>query len=39
MGAIFVQLSIGALILCLAVYGALTLFNPPPCNLGIGALL
>jgi hypothetical protein len=38
-GGIFILYSLGALVLCLAVYGALALFNPPPCNLGIGALL
>jgi hypothetical protein len=37
--AMFVWLSLGALIWCLAVYGAWALFNPPPCNLGVGALL
>jgi hypothetical protein len=35
----FVWLSLGALVWCLAVYGAWALFNAPPCNLGIGALL
>jgi uncharacterized membrane protein YbjE (DUF340 family) len=39
MGATFVWYSLAALILCLAVYGALALFNTPTCNLGIGALL
>jgi hypothetical protein len=38
-GGLFVWFSLGALIWCFAVYGAWVLFNPPPCNLGVGALL
>jgi hypothetical protein len=30
---------VGALILCLAAYGAWALIYPPKCELGIGALL
>jgi hypothetical protein len=35
----FIWLAVGFLILCFAIYGAWVLFNPPQCELGIGALL
>jgi hypothetical protein len=36
---LFACLTAGAAIWCLAIYGAWVMFNPPKCELGIGALL
>jgi hypothetical protein len=36
---LFAWFVVGALILCLAGYGAWTMFAPGQCNLGVGALL
>jgi hypothetical protein len=36
---LFAWFVVGALIWCLAVYGAWTMFAPGQCDLGVGALL